>query len=95
MIILDLEWNSGADSTRFDEILEIGAVRIDVLGGRIQDTFQVFCAPQVHTTLHKAAAKLPELQQSYDSGIPFADAYTQFLNWSNAEQIYAAWGTED
>ena len=39
MIILDLEWNSGADSTRFDEILEIGAVRIDVLGGRIQDTF--------------------------------------------------------
>lgn len=95
MIILDLEWNSGADSTQFDEILEIGAVRIDMLGGRIQDTFQAFCAPQVHTTLHKAAAKLPELQQSYDSGIPFADAYTQFLNWANAERIYAAWGTED
>ena len=95
MIVLDLEWNSGVGGERFEEILEIGAVRIDALGGKIQDTFQAFCCPQVHTALFKAAAKLPELQRSYTDGIPFADAYGRFLRWAGAEDAYAAWGTAD
>ena len=95
MIVLDLEWNSGTDDSQFDEILEIGAVRIDTPGGKICDTFQVFCRPQVHTTMHKAAAALPELQQSYENGVPFAEAYTAFLNWAGTEPFYAAWGTDD
>ena len=39
MIVLDLEWNRGYDKKPLDEVLQIGAVRMDGLGGPITDTF--------------------------------------------------------
>ena len=38
MIILDLEWNRSYDKKPLDEILQIGAVRVDRLGGPVTDT---------------------------------------------------------
>lgn len=40
MIILDLEWNRGYDNRPLNEILQIGAVRIERLGGPIVGTFK-------------------------------------------------------
>ena len=37
MIVFDIEWNHGCDESPLDEILQIGAVRLDRLGGRILD----------------------------------------------------------
>lgn len=45
MIILDLEWNQGYDKTVLDEVLQIGAVRVDRLGGPITDTFAPLSGP--------------------------------------------------
>ena len=39
MIVLDLEWNRGYDKKPVNEILQIGAVRTEGLGGPILDTF--------------------------------------------------------
>ena len=79
MIIIDLEWNSGSDYSGFDEILQIGAVRISAPGGCILDTFNVHVRPCVNTTLHTAAAILPELWHSFADGVCFPVAFLKFL----------------
>lgn len=95
MIIIDLEWNSGSDYSGFDEILQIGAVRIKTLGGCILGTFNIYVKPQLNTTLHPAAAKLPELQRSFSDGVCFPVAFLKFREWARHEKDYAAWGEED
>ena len=40
MVILDLECNRGYDNTPLGEILQIGAVRVDYLGGPVTDTLE-------------------------------------------------------
>ena len=91
MIIIDLEWNSGSDYSGFDEILQIGAVRIKTLGGCILDTFNIYVKPQVNTTLHPAAVKLPELWHSFADGVCFPVAFLKFREWARHEKDYAAW----
>ena len=62
MIIFDLEWNRGYDKTPLEEILQIGAVRIERMGGPIVDSFCIFIRPCVHKKLNRTAKYLPELQ---------------------------------
>ncbi len=50
------EWNCGSDYSGFDEILQIGAVRIKALDGSILDTFNIYVRPRGNTALHPAAA---------------------------------------
>ena len=95
MIIIDLEWNSGSDYSGFDEILQIGAVRIKTLGGCILDTFNIYVKPQVNTTLHPAAVKLPELWHSFADGVCFPVAFLKFREWARHEKDYIAWGEDD
>ena len=95
VIIIDLEWNSGSDYSGFDEILQIGAVRIKALGGSILDTFNIYVRPRGNTALHPAAAKLPELQRSFTDGVCFPVAYLKFREWAQHEKDYAAWGEDD
>ena len=45
MIIMDLEWNRSYDKIPLEEILQIGAVRLERMGGPIVDTFSVFIRP--------------------------------------------------
>ena len=95
MIIIDLEWNCGSDYSGFDEILQIGAVRIKTLGGCILDTFNIYVKPQVNTTLHPAAVKLPELWHSFADGVCFPVAFLKFREWARHEKDYIAWGEDD
>ena len=95
MIVIDLEWNSGSDYSGFDEILQIGAVRISAFGGCILDTFNIYVKPQVNTTLHPAAAILPELWHSFADGVCFPVAFLKFREWARHEKDYAAWGEDD
>lgn len=95
MIVIDLEWNSGSDYSGFDEILQISAVRISALGGCILDTFNIYVKPQVNTTLHPAAAILPELWHSFADGVCFPVAFLKFREWARHEKDYAAWGEDD
>ena len=61
MIVLDLEWNRGYDKTPLEEILQIGAVKLDKLGGTITDTFCIFVHPCVHRNFPpKSLPLLPE-----------------------------------
>ena len=89
MIILDLEWNRSYDKKPLDEILQIGAVRVDRLGGPVTDTFSVYIKPSVHKKFDPGAKSLPELQASKDSTVGFSTAMESFRKWCGPEGSYA------
>lgn len=95
MIILDLEWNRSYDKKPLDEILQIGAVRVEEIGGPIVDTFSVFIRPTVHKRFDPGARKLPELQASVQSTVEFPAALERFRAWCGGETAFAAWGGGD
>ena len=95
MIIIDLEWNRGYDKTPLQEILQIGAVRVEALGGPILDAFTVFIRPRAHKKLNRTAKALPELQQSLRSLTAFAEALAAFNDWCAGETVFADWGGDD
>lgn len=95
MIILDLEWNRGYDKKPLDEILQIGAVRVERPGGPVLDTFCIFIRPVVHRRFDPGAKKLPELQASMASNVDFPTALERFRVWCGGETVFAAWGGGD
>lgn len=95
MIILDLEWNRGYDQKPLDEILQIGAVRLDRLGGPITDVFNVYIRPVVHKKFDKGAKKLPSLRASLESELTFSGAMAAFRDWCGGDTECAAWGPGD
>lgn len=95
MIVLDLEWNSGRYGGRLNEILQIGAVKLDRLGGRVTGTFCAYIRPKHHKTFSPAAAALPELAMARSSDTCFPDAVEAFRAWCGEDTDFAAWGTAD
>lgn len=95
MIILDLEWNRGYDNKPLEEILQIGAVRLDRLGDRITDTFNAYIKPRVHKKFDPPAKMLPDLQASLTSELDFPAAMSAFRQWCGAETVFATWGGGD
>ena len=95
MIILDLEWNRSYDKIPLEEILQIGAVKIDRMGGQILDTFSIFIHPSVHKKFNRTAKALPELQASLDSDLDFSTALSAFLDWCGEDRVFADWGGDD
>jgi len=95
MIILDLEWNRGYDKKAVDEILQIGAVRVDRLGGPILDTYNAYIKPVIHKKFDLGAKKLPELRRSLDSELTFAQALEGFRVWCGEDREFAGWGCDD
>ena len=95
MIIFDLEWNRGYDKTPLEEILQIGAVRIERMGGPIVDSFCIFIRPCVHKKLNRTAKYLPELQAAMESTITFPEAMRAFIDWCGEDTVFADWGGDD
>lgn len=95
MIVMDLEWNRGYDKKPLEEILQIGAVRLDRPGGRITDTFNAYIKPCVHKKLDRTAKALPELELSLTSGLDFPAAMSAFRRWCGTETAFATWGGGD
>lgn len=95
MIILDLEWNRGYDKKPLNEILQIGAVRIERVGGPIVDTFNACLRPTVHKKFDLGAKKLPELSVFKTSHQRFPGAVEAFRTWCGGDRVFAGWGTGD
>ena len=95
MIVLDLEWNRGYDKTPLEEILQIGAVRLDKLGGTIQDTFSIFVHPCVHKKFNHTAKALPELASALNSPYDFPTALEAFVDWCKEDTVFVDWGGDD
>lgn len=95
MIVFDIEWNHGCDNDPLDEILQIGAVRLDRPGGRITDVFDISIHPCVHKKLGVMAREVLDMKQFEDSAWDFPAAYAAFRDWCGAENIFGTWGNSD
>lgn len=96
MIVFDLEWNSGLyTKVRLDEILQIGAVKVDMSTRQIVGQFNAYIRPQVHKRYSPAAAALPDLALSLDSRLDFPTALADFLAWCGEDRLFASWGNSD
>lgn len=96
VIVIDLEWNSGLyTKTRLDEILQIGAVKVDLSRRKIVDSFNVYIRPAVHKRYSPAAKQLPDLALSLDSHLNFPAALAAFLDWCGGDTLFASWGNSD
>lgn len=95
MIVFDIEWNHGRDDIGLDEILQIGAVRLDRLGGTITDTFDVLIRPVVHRELGVMAREVLELDRFIRSEWDFPAAFAAFRNWCGGEKVFGTWGNSD
>lgn len=95
MIVLDLEWNRGYDRKPLNEILQIGAVRVEHPGGPVLDAFNAYIKPVVHKKFDRGASKLPELRASKESPLDFASAMEAFRAWCGGETAFASWGGGD
>lgn len=96
MIVIDLEWNSGLyTKLRLDEILQIGAVKVDLDRRRITDSFNAYVRPAVHKRYSPAAKQLPDLALSRQSELRFPGALEGFLDWCGGDSLFASWGNSD
>lgn len=95
IIVLDLEWNRGYDKKPLNEILQIGAVRIDRPGGPIVDVFNACIRPTVHKKFDLGAKKLPDLGMFKKSHVRFPAAVEAFRAWCGEDRAFAGWGTGD
>lgn len=95
MVIFDLEWNRGYDKNPLNEILQIGAVRVDHLGGPVLDVFDAYIRPVVHRRFDVGASALPELREYRSRGRSFGGAMNAFRAWCAGEHVFASWGSGD
>lgn len=94
MIVLDLEWSQPYGGG-MEEILQIGAARLDRPGGKLTDTFNAYIKPTMQKRLSPIARKLPDARLSLTEGVPFAEGYDAFLRWCGGETVFAGWGGQD
>lgn len=95
MIVLDLEWNRGYDRNPLNEILQIGAVRVERPGGVVLSAFNAYIKPSVHKKFDRGAAALPELRACRESALDFPAAMEAFRAWCGGELEFASWGGGD
>ncbi len=99
-IIFDLEatcWD-GNQVRREQEIIEIGALKLDIYG-KCEDTFQKFIRPTRFPSLSVYCKKLTGItQQEIDSARVFRQVGAQFIEWIQAdddEYRLCSWGGKD
>lgn len=95
MIVIDLEWNQGHGFGELEEIIQLSAVKISALGGKIEDSFNAYIKPTLYKKFSVGAKKLPDLELSITSENDFQAVYQSFLSWCSEETAFAAWGGQD
>lgn len=96
MVIFDLEWNSGQyERLKLNEILQIGAVKINRLGGPIVDTLNLYIRPKAHKRYSPPVKELPDLELIEHSDLDFPAAAKLFFDWCGEDRTFGTWGTAD
>lgn len=105
LVLFDLEWNigyqpytfnyHGVEQTLRGEIIEIGAVKID-LDGKVLDSFSIRLKPRIFRKLQHHVAKVTGLTQAdLDKGEPIGQGLRRFMQWCGPDAEFAEWGLDD
>ncbi len=98
-IVVDLEttcWEVGTETER-QEIIEIGAVRLERPGLAIPERFSRFVRPKDDPIITDFCRKLTSIaQEDVDKAPPFPAALSEFLTWAGRKPFrLASWGMFD
>lgn len=98
-IILDLEWNqstNGKAKEKFPfEIIEIGAVKLDINGRKI-DEFHSYIKPQVYKELHFKTQELLHINiKELKDKECFQKVIEEFFHWCGEDYAFCTWGSMD
>jgi len=99
LIIFDLEltcWETREEHL-IPEIIEIGAVRLDLKSRQVIDEFSTLVKPKMNPVLSEYCTQLTGIKQSDLKGVgQFPEAYAHFMNWvgSHHKSVLAAWGND-
>ena len=96
-IALDLE--AIAVNRGFDEIIEIGAVRIRTVEdrpGTEEDSFSLLVRPCFHDGIPKKVTKITGItNEDMVSAESFDSAFEKFKKWAGKDPTFVAWGMQD
>lgn len=100
-IVLDLEWNQGAQAPSVSgtpipfEIIEIGAVKLNE--DRIMTSeFSELIKPQIYKTMHFMTGKIVHLKmKELKNELPFPEVMRNFLDWCGPDPVFCTWGPLD
>jgi inhibitor of KinA sporulation pathway (predicted exonuclease) len=102
LVVVDLEATCDADqriARTAMEIIEIGAVRVDLGSFEIVDRFQSYIRPTIHPKLTAFCTELTGITQSQVDAAPwFAEACTRYSAWLDKAHdltTWASWGNYD
>ena len=103
-VIFDLEWNQPAQWDAAittpvfleGEIVEIGAVKLNDQFQKV-DEFRTFIKPVFYPKMHKEVSSLTGIRDKdlAEKGIPFSDAYAQFVDWCGENYAFMTWSMSD
>jgi len=95
-IIFDLELNSKVfKSSHPNEIIEIGAVKID---GNLRNmgTFQSYVKPKIYRKLFPIVKRKTKIKQEDINNAPgFKEVLSSFKDWIGSNYILCSWGHDD
>lgn len=97
---MDLEWNTAyckKFGCFFNEIIEIGAVKLDE-NLEVIDTFKQLIKPQMSKKLGSRFKNLTHItaDEINESGIPFEKAFDDFAKWcGRGDKLFLSWSTSD
>lgn len=98
-IIVDLEATCWVGGTRTDrqEVIEIGAVRVQAPHFQPEKTFVRFVRPLREPELSEFCTQLTGIQQADVEAVePFPTVWAEFLEWAGSEPYrFASWGAYD
>ncbi len=109
IIVLDLEWNQGNEYHERQrkeipfEIIEIGAVKMNILSEGIHGIFHELIRPQVYREMHNMTRKILRLDiRDLQDGRFFPEVMESFLAWCHTDPdgqetdcMFATWGPQD
>lgn len=99
-IVLDLEWNQGAENEVSDpkmpfEIIEIGAVKLDH-EFRVIDEFSCIIKPVKYKRLHFRVKEMLKINETdLYKGCSFQIGAGAFLKWCGQNYRFCTWGSTD
>lgn len=94
-IVFDLEFNQGYSDFLKQEIIEIGAVKLNE-DLEILDTFSKRIRPQINKKLDWRTKKVIRItQEELSQGIRFENAIDKFKKWIGNDYILCSWALDD
>lgn len=99
LVIFDLEltcWETKEEHL-VPEVIEIGAVKVDVKTKTVVDQFTTLVKPKMNPVLSDYCIQLTGIKQEDLKGIgQFPEAYAHFMNWvgTHNKNVLVAWGKD-